>query len=196
MTTRDRILDAAAHIMRHDGIARATTKEIARHAGFSEATLYKHFADKTEIFVAVLHERSPAFAGVLGALGERVGQGSVAENLHHVTRAAMAFYDQAFIIAVGVFSERRVLDALRSDLYRMGAGPEGVNHAVAAYLQAEQDAGRVRGDLDPAAAASLLMGACLQRAFFRHFYDREAEDPEARATEFVRVVIGGIDAAQ
>nr|WP_281353429.1 TetR/AcrR family transcriptional regulator [Phytoactinopolyspora mesophila] len=189
-------MDAAAHIMRHDGIARATTKEIARRAGFSEATLYKHFAHKTEIFVAVLHERAPGFADALGALGERVGQGTVAANLRDVTRAAMAFYDQAFIIAVGVFSERRVLEALRADLYRMGAGPEGVNHTVAAYLRAEQGVGRVRADVDADAAASLLMGACLQRAFFRHFYDREAEEPEAKATEFVRVVIGGIETAQ
>jgi AcrR family transcriptional regulator len=181
--------------MRHEGIARATTKEIAQQAGFSEATLYKHFANKTEIFVAVLQERAPGLAEILRTLDQRVGQGTVAQNLADVTRAAMAFYDQAFIIAVGVFSERRVLEALRADLSRMGAGPEGVNLAVAAYLRAEQEVGRVRAGLDPEAAASLLMGACLQRAFFRHFYDREMEDPEARSTEFVRVMIAGLEAA-
>ncbi|HEX4258089.1 MAG TPA: helix-turn-helix domain-containing protein, partial [Streptosporangiaceae bacterium] len=45
--TRDRILDAATHVMRTRGFARTTTKEIARAAGYSEATLYKHFQDKT-----------------------------------------------------------------------------------------------------------------------------------------------------
>ena len=56
-TTRDRILDAAATVMREKGIAKATTKEIARAAGYSEALLYKHFADKQEIYMGVLRER-------------------------------------------------------------------------------------------------------------------------------------------
>ena len=44
-STRDRMLDAAYTVMRTRGLARATTKEIAREAGFSEAALYKHFED-------------------------------------------------------------------------------------------------------------------------------------------------------
>ena len=50
MATRDRILDAAARIMRTEGVARATTKQIASEAGYSEATLYKHFSDKATAF--------------------------------------------------------------------------------------------------------------------------------------------------
>jgi AcrR family transcriptional regulator len=95
VTTRDRILDAAAHIMRHDGIARATTKEIAQQAGFSEATLYKHFANKTEIFVAVLQERAPGLAEILRTLDQRVGQGTVAQGEHHVVDVAQRRRAQA-----------------------------------------------------------------------------------------------------
>ena len=66
--TRDRILDAAAHVMRTLGFARTTTKEIARAAGYSEATLYKHFQDKTDLFLAVLKERLPSLGSTLSAL--------------------------------------------------------------------------------------------------------------------------------
>src|ERR1700760_4013925 len=66
--TRDRILDAAAHVMRTRGFARTTPKEIARAAGYSEATLYKHFTDKTDLFLAVLKERLPSLGSTLGAL--------------------------------------------------------------------------------------------------------------------------------
>jgi AcrR family transcriptional regulator len=66
--TRDRILDAAAHVMRTRGFARTTTKEIARAAGYSEATLYKHFQDKTDLFLAVLKERLPSLGSTLSAL--------------------------------------------------------------------------------------------------------------------------------
>ena len=37
--------------MRTIGLARATTKEIARAADCSEAALYKHFTGKEELFV-------------------------------------------------------------------------------------------------------------------------------------------------
>ncbi|HEY2278086.1 MAG TPA: TetR/AcrR family transcriptional regulator [Streptosporangiaceae bacterium] len=66
--TRDRILDAAAHVMRTRGFARTTTKEIARAAGYSEATLYKHFQDKTDLFLAVPKERLPSLGSTLSAL--------------------------------------------------------------------------------------------------------------------------------
>ena len=70
--TRDRILDAAAHVMRTRGFARTTTKEIARAAGYSEATLYKHFQDKTDLFLAVLKERLPSLGSTLSALSAAV----------------------------------------------------------------------------------------------------------------------------
>ena len=57
--------------MRTKGLARATTKEIAKAAGFSEAAPYKHFADKTELFLvvpdprlAVLRDTPPLFRAV------------------------------------------------------------------------------------------------------------------------------------
>ena len=85
--TRDRILDAAAHVMRTRGFARTTTKEIARAAGYSEATLYKHFQDKTDLFLAVLKERLPSLGGTLGALSAGIeadagGHADGAEALH------------------------------------------------------------------------------------------------------------------
>ena len=70
--TRDRILDAAAHVMRTRGFARTTTKEIARAAGYSEATLYKHFQDKTDLFLAVLKERLPSLGSTLSALSAAI----------------------------------------------------------------------------------------------------------------------------
>ena len=36
--------------MRKVGLVRATTKEIARVAGYSEAALFKYFQDKDDLF--------------------------------------------------------------------------------------------------------------------------------------------------
>src|SRR5690242_5352937 len=103
-TTRDRILDAAETVLRTAGYAHATTKEIAREAGYSEATLYKNFPDKTAIFVAVLKERLPALATV-------PGDGTLEENLTRLARSALDFYLRSFPISVSVFSSRAFLTA-------------------------------------------------------------------------------------
>src|SRR5919201_1927121 len=100
MSTRDRMLDAAAHVRRNQGLAHATTKQIAKEAGYSEAALYKHFRDKTDMFLAVLTERVPSTLGaVLADLEHRVGSRSVTETLRDVALAALGFYHETFVMA-------------------------------------------------------------------------------------------------
>ena len=141
-STRERILDAALAVMRSHGVARATTKEIAREAGYSEAALYKHFDDKTALFVAVLVERVPSRLGeVLAGLPARVGTGDLEEVLAEVAHEALAFYGETFPIAASVFSEPAVLTAHRAALDRLGTGPHVTFDAVADYLAA-RGAGR------------------------------------------------------
>ncbi len=64
---RERILDAAHELMLTVGLARTTTKEIAKGADCSEAALYKHFASKEELFIRVLSERLPGWDPCCGA---------------------------------------------------------------------------------------------------------------------------------
>lgn len=167
--TRELILDAALRVIRERGLARATTKEIAKAAGFSEAALYKHFADKSEIFLGVLQERSPGFQPLHRALGAAPGSGTVEGNLDAIATAATAFYHDNFPLFGSIFAEPAIFDIHRSRLRQLGAGPHKVNDVLAGYLQAEQKLGRVRANADPVAAAGLLMGACFQHAFLSHF---------------------------
>ena len=195
MSTRDRILDAAYEVMRTAGLARATTKEIARAAGFSEATLYKHFVDKTDLFVHVLAERLPAFLPVVDELSAAPERAGVGENLERIGRAALDFYAESFPIAASVFSEPRVMAAHREGLRRTGAGPAGPNRAVTAYLAVERDRGRIAADADLDAVASLLLGACLQHAFLSHFgADGRSSDEVAAAlaTTLARALAPGV----
>ena len=62
------ILDAAAAVLHERGLANATTRQIAAAAGFSEATLYKHFTGKVDLMAAVLQERSTGFTKLMAAL--------------------------------------------------------------------------------------------------------------------------------
>ncbi|MFI1755736.1 TetR/AcrR family transcriptional regulator [Streptomyces sp. NPDC020571] len=162
---RERILDAAHELMRTVGLARATTKEIARVAGCSEAALYKHFASKEELFIRVLSERLPRLTPLLRGLAAEPGRAPLEDNLTEIARQAVLFYEQSFPIAASLYAQtqlkRRHDDAMRE----LGTGPHLPIEGLDAYLRAEQAAGRVGSDADTFAAASLLLGACAQRAF-------------------------------
>lgn len=181
MGTRDRILDAAAHVMRTRGSAHATTKEIARAAGYSEATLYKHFQDKTELFLAVLHERLPSFQPLVSALTREPGARTVRQNLVEIVCRALAFYHESFPMNASLFAEPALLAAHRTAIGRRRAGPHRPAEAIAKYLAAEQRGGRVDAAVDCDAAAGLLVGACLQYAFLETFAQRALNAKAARA---------------
>ncbi len=176
MTTRDRILDAAAHVMRTKGLARATTKEIAKAAGFSEAALYKHFQDKTELFLAVLKERVPSDLGLLLA-GLRPGEGDVRKTLTEVAHVALGFYRETFPIAASIFSEPALLAAHNEALRQRNAGPHIMSRVLADYLEAEREIGRLPAHADPRTTADLILGTCQYQAFLGFFTDHPA-DPE------------------
>ncbi|MEU5771819.1 TetR/AcrR family transcriptional regulator [Streptomyces venezuelae] len=163
--TRARILDAAHELMFTRGLARATTKEIAKAAGCSEAALYKHFASKEELFVSVLKERLPRLNPLLNELVEKPGERSVLENLTEIAMQASRFYAESFPIAASLYAETQLKRRHEDSMREMGTGPHVPIETLDAYLRAERDAGRVAPDADTFAAASLLMGACAQRAF-------------------------------
>lgn len=175
MAAPERIVAAARAVMLRDGFARATTKAIAAEAGCSEALIYKHFPDKTHVFVAVLDAGAPGLRSLLSGLVERAGTGSVRVTVQEVTTALVDFYVTTFPIAAGVFGDRRVLEGHRAGLRRAEAGPEMVNHAVAQYLEAEQAIGRLPADPAPTALAAALVGACFQVGFFAALHGTEPD---------------------
>ena len=169
METRERIVEAAERVVRERGLARTTTKEIARAAGYSEGTLYKHFESKEDLVLAVLAERVPSFVALVDELPARVGRGTVRETLEEVASNALAFYGEIVPMAASIFSEPGLLARHREGMHKRGAGPQMVNEALAVYLGAEKRLGRVREDANPEAAAAMVLGACYQRAFFRSY---------------------------
>jgi AcrR family transcriptional regulator len=189
--TREDILGAAARIMRTEGYARATTKEIARAAGYSEAALYKHFQDKTEIFLRVLEEQLPGLAALLTGLDGRAGAGDVRQNLEEVVVTAVEFYADSFPIAASIFSSQRLLGAHRDRLHELGAGgPHAPETLLAGYLAAEQRLGRVAPSADPAAMSQLLLGACFQQAFLADFAGESVDGNEL--AELARRLVGTV----
>ncbi|MEU7555863.1 helix-turn-helix domain-containing protein [Streptomyces sp. NPDC044571] len=175
--TPERLLDAAETLMRTIGLANTTTKAIAREAGCSEAALYKYYANKEELFVRVLMERTPNAGPLMAELGGDHAERSVEDGLAAIARHASLFYADAMPMAASLFAEPALLTRHREGVQQIGTGPHVVRDALTAHLRREQDRGRLRPDADPAAAAALLLGACFQRAFFLHFSGAEVVQP-------------------
>ncbi|MFG2000054.1 TetR/AcrR family transcriptional regulator [Spirillospora sp. NPDC048911] len=185
MSARERILDAAAEIMRTRGVASTTTKEIARAAGCSEALLYKHFRDKEELLTYVLRERMPAFAGI-----RRPGEATVEENLVAIAHGALRFYTRSFPMMASMAAQPVLMAATRESMKKYDAGPQHAVEWLAGYLAGEQRLGRVSPDADIETMAALLMGACFQQGFLH--YVREGVDGDEVPRSLAESLVGGV----
>src|SRR5882762_4442216 len=54
---RNQIVAIAAELFSQKGFRGTTTKEIADHAGVSEAIIFRHFATKDDLYRAILDEK-------------------------------------------------------------------------------------------------------------------------------------------
>jgi AcrR family transcriptional regulator len=187
LMTRDAILDAAQQVMHTLGLANTTTREIALAAGLSEAALYKHFEDKTDLFLCVLRERMPDLSAALRDLPHRVGQRTVRANLEDLTRLVLAFYRDSAPFAASLFSRPELLARYQEHMRASGRGPYRARDLLADYLRAEQHAGRVAQEVNAQVGAMLLIGACLQRAFLGSFVG--AADSQKDDDRFVKDVV-------
>jgi AcrR family transcriptional regulator len=168
---RERILDAAAVVMREKGVANTTTKAIAAEAGYSEAMLYKHFVDKQELFLHLLKERLPGVRPRLAA----PGWGDLAANLAEIVEQLMNYYADLFPMSVSIFSAPELLVHHREGIARHGgSGPVGPVRMLTNYLDAEREAGRIHPLADTISAAQLLVGVAFHQGFLAAYESKTA----------------------
>jgi AcrR family transcriptional regulator len=194
MSMREQIVSAAERVIREQGLARCTTKEIAEAAHCSEGAIYRHFRSKEDLFVTVLAERLPGLLPVLRTLPETVTDGAeVRATLLNVAQEAMAFFRESMAMLLSVFAEPKLLDRHRAWMQEHNAGPQHATELLADYLRAGQRAGCVGTDADPHAAAQLLLGSCYLSAYSALLAGgTTAYDDQRGAESTVRVLWQGI----
>lgn len=188
--TRTRILVAAERLMRTSGLTRTTTKEIARAAGCSEPALYRHFASKEDLVLAVLQERLPAFGPLISRFTVDPCGLSLRDCLVDIAVEATLFYEGSFAINASLFAEAALLRRHREAMQALGTGPHLPLQDLAGFLRAEQARGRVDPGANADSAAAALLGACFQRAFLHHFQGAVEEDPVAHRDQLREFAVG------
>jgi AcrR family transcriptional regulator len=158
---REAILAATLELVREQGVARLTTREVAERAGVSEASVYYHYADKAGLMKAVFESGLEP----LRTFAERgIPDGDRADVLTAFGRALERFLDQALPVLFAAQSDARLRDELAAYMAENDLGPHRGVRALGAFFAAEQAAGEARDGIDPEAAGLLLVGACFLRA--------------------------------
>lgn len=191
--TRQMILDGAKKVVREKGLAGATTREITREVGCAEGTLYVHFGDRVELFLAMLRQSLPPMTEPLRELEYLAGRGTVRANLEKVAGGALAFMGEVVPLVASLFAEPELLRAHREELRRRNEGPHLSMMAVEKYIRAEQRLGRIERRVNPKAIYALLYGACLHRVFISHFLGQPiGPSDEVFVKQIVAAMVNGL----
>ncbi|MEC0182436.1 TetR/AcrR family transcriptional regulator [Paenibacillus peoriae] len=187
MDLKDKIVEATERVLLMNGLAKTTTKEIARAAGCSEGSLYNHFRNKEDIFLHVLQGKLKNLMNALTLLQSLAGKETVRRNLEQVALAALEDYHTSMPIICSIFSEPSILLRHRESFTLRNESPYMANEVVEAYLLKEREMGRISEKLHPRTVADLLLGGCFQRSFQLNFLGEE--ESQEKRVEFVNLIL-------
>ncbi len=187
----DAIVVSATEIIEQEGLSRLTTKEVARRAGVSEATVFYHFGDKVGLLRAVI------LAGL--APLERFDPSHLAddsaeplsETIAEIARSFEAFFDQTLPLVEAIQGDAEVRDAFAEGLVARDLGPHRGVRFFAALIDAMRRSGRIAEDFDVDAVATMLVGGCFFRAWARHLapdLSARLPDPGALGSALARLL--------
>ena len=164
---RDQIVAAAERLLEQKGLAAVTTRAIAEAVPCSEGAIYVHFPNRLELILTVFEQRLREMLVPLKALEQQVGQATPRANLLEATAALRKFHNQVVPMLCSMFAEADLLAGFRGSLAARQKGPHGAVGRLAAYITAEQRAGRVDRGVDPGFVAATLMAGSFFAAFHR-----------------------------
>lgn len=157
---REAILRATLELLPDRGIAKLTTREIARHAGVSEASVYYHFTDRAGLLQAVFEEGMQPLALLTQPPDPGLDRGEV---LEHAARTLDRFFVQVLPIVIAAQSDPELQAKLTAYINERDLGPHKGVTAIGGYLLGQQAAGRLDADVDVEAVALMLIGTCFIR---------------------------------
>jgi AcrR family transcriptional regulator len=154
---RQQLFDAAERVLLRDGPNALTSRAVTDEAGCAKGVLHRHFADFDAFLAELVLDRAAQLETQASALRASAGTGTVAENL---TTALTALFGPIPVAIIPLITFR---DELRARLRH--ATPGGgiailaqATTAIAAYLTAERDLGRISPNADIDSITLSLVG--------------------------------------
>jgi AcrR family transcriptional regulator len=165
---RERVLTAARQLFEERGVAAVHMADIAERAGVGKGTLYRRFANKAELCLALLHDQLVEHQD---AMLRRLQEMS-AQNLPYLERIKI------FLVEVVAFTERHVPLLCEAQQGGQIGGLEGdapffvwQHMTVQGLLQGAMNRGEISADLDLPLVVDLLL-APITASYFRYLRHR------------------------
>lgn len=189
--TKKRILAAAELGFSRDGFQGATTREIARQAGVSEVTLFRHFHTREELLHATLDHGCATFEALF-VQADEVWKDRLSDRLERYVRQMYSVVRQREALVHAFASEARVLpESIRSALQKFMLERKA---RFVARLKKAEDLGLVRKDVDLSAATDFIR-ASIHSAMLRHTaYNTDPEAVDAHLRGVTDIFYRGIKA--
>jgi AcrR family transcriptional regulator len=163
---RQRILDAAARLLREKGIARLTTREIAQAADAAEGSITKNFGGKLGLLTTLLSSDLPELTAWRDALTPPTPRREdLKAALVRAADAAIDYYAASLPLIAGAVSDATLFEAYRATNSANGTGPQIAVQQMTAYLTAWQERGALEPTADVGALALLFCGAAQIQAW-------------------------------
>jgi len=99
------MLQAAAHILVHEGYARLTTNRVAELAGVSIGSLYQYFPNKQALIVALQRRHSEEQMASFSAAMTNVGTVPLDQWVAHLIKATIAGHQDNFPLHVALATQ-------------------------------------------------------------------------------------------
>ena len=154
---RVQLFEAAERILLREGPSGLTSRALTAEAGCAKGVLHRHFADFDSFLCELVLDCARRFETTGSSLLYAAGSGAVEKN---VTDVLISLFDS---VALGIVSLLIFRDDLLAKIRNVR--PSGVPlltdaaSAVADYLRAERNIGRVGVDADIDVLAPTLIGA-------------------------------------
>ena len=183
---RERLFAAAERIVERDGPGALTSRSVTTEAGCAKGLLHTHFAGLDEFVAELCLDRFARTAAKARALAELAGQGTVTGNLDAVARS---LFDRGGPALSGLAMTRPAATArVREAMREGGPGFPAIQEAIAGYLEAERDLGRLPSAVDPHTVALAVVGTA------HHLLMTDwpgAPDPRPAMNRLVDALVGG-----
>ncbi|HLP91869.1 MAG TPA: helix-turn-helix domain-containing protein [Nostocaceae cyanobacterium] len=182
--TNEQILEAARSVFLEQGFT-ASTLEIAQRAGISEASIFKRFSTKEELFFTALGiPDTPLWVQKMAAL---VGQGDIKGNLVYICQQILDFYREVIPRLMMLRSRGtaipEICDQLDSKQIR------DVNR-LTTFLEQEIQQGRLKGD--GKTIAVVLLGSLMKYVLLEQTHPSDSESDTLFVQQLIELIWQGI----
>jgi AcrR family transcriptional regulator len=172
---REAILETTLNLISEVGVSRLTTKEIAHAGGFSEASIYYHFADKAALLEgAILDGVLAPFREFAAEFAERATGLELEPTLLEFTAALTSFWERILPLLSAVQSDAALRKRFQQRVNALDLGPHRGVRLVGGLLARQQEQGAIRRDVDAHAVAMLICSTCYLTGYQRHMLGASA----------------------